>query len=52
MITITEKAAGKIKDIFKAQGMPEGSCLRMGHQGRRVQRLQLYAGRGDRGRRG
>ncbi len=33
MITITEKAAGKIKDIFKAQGMPEGSCLRVGIKG-------------------
>ena len=33
MITLTERAAAKIKEIFKTQNMPEGSCLRVGIKG-------------------
>ncbi len=32
-ITITQKAAEKIKEAFKTNGMPEGSCLRLGVKG-------------------
>jgi iron-sulfur cluster assembly protein len=32
-ITLTEKAAGKIKNVFAEQKMPEGSCLRIGIKG-------------------
>lgn len=33
MITLTEKAANKLKDLFKAQSMPEGTFLRVGVKG-------------------
>ena len=32
-ITMTEKAATEIKRIFRENGMPEGSCLRVGVKG-------------------
>ena len=32
-ITMTQRAAAKITDIFKANNMPEGSCLRIGIKG-------------------
>ena len=32
-ITLTERAAAKIKTIFEARGMPEGSALRVGVKG-------------------
>ena len=32
-ITITQKAAERIKETFKTNGMPEGSCLRVGVKG-------------------
>ncbi len=33
MITITEKAAAKIKSVFEKNGMPANSCLRVGIKG-------------------
>ena len=33
MITLTERAATKIKEIFVKQQMPQGSCLRVGIKG-------------------
>jgi iron-sulfur cluster assembly protein len=33
MITLTEKAANKIKAIFEQQSMPAGACLRVGIKG-------------------
>ena len=33
MITMTERAAGKIKEIFRQQSMPEAMCLRVGIKG-------------------
>jgi len=32
-ITLTEKAAGKIKKVFAERNMPDGSCLRVGVKG-------------------
>ena len=32
-ITMTQKAAEKIKKVFQNNGMPEGSCLRVGIKG-------------------
>jgi iron-sulfur cluster assembly protein len=32
-ITLTEKAAGKVRKVFAEQKMPEGSCLRLGIKG-------------------
>ena len=32
-ITLTERAAAKIKTVFAKNGMPEGSCLRLGIKG-------------------
>lgn len=32
-ITLTEKAADKIKGVFQQHDMPEGSCLRVGVKG-------------------
>jgi len=33
MITMTERAAQKIKTVFETHKMPEGSCLRIGIKG-------------------
>ncbi len=33
MITITERAAAKIKGVFEKNGMPADSCLRIGIKG-------------------
>jgi iron-sulfur cluster assembly protein len=32
-ITLTERAAARIKEVFKKNQMPEGSCLRVGVKG-------------------
>ncbi|HUS47435.1 MAG TPA: iron-sulfur cluster assembly accessory protein [Phycisphaerae bacterium] len=32
-ITLTERAAQKIKEVFRKNDMPEGSCLRVGVKG-------------------
>jgi len=32
-ITMTQRASDRIKKLFKEQGMPEGSCLRVGIKG-------------------
>ena len=33
MITVTERVAAKICEVFAKNGMPEGSCLRVGIKG-------------------
>ena len=33
MITLTERAARKVKDIFQQQSMPQGACLRVAVKG-------------------
>ena len=32
-VTVTERAATKIKDVFESRGMPEGTALRIGIKG-------------------